>query len=149
MWRALVHDFSKFLPSEWFPYAEAFYLPHGQSRYQESEAFNVAWNNHQKRNKHHWQYWLITWDRGETEPLEMPHDFTREMVADWMGAGRAINGRWEVREWYNKNKDKIKLHPITREWVLTFIFQAEETRKGRKLNVIVAECGAACESLTK
>jgi hypothetical protein len=35
--------------------------------------------------------------------LPMPEKFVREMVADWMGAGRAITGRWDVNDWYRPN----------------------------------------------
>src|SRR5574340_1412489 len=68
-WQLIIHDASKFRPSEWKPYAATFYAPDGSVRYMESAAFAQAWNDHQKRNKHHWQYWLITWDSGGTEPL--------------------------------------------------------------------------------
>lgn len=114
---ALIHDMSKFKPSEWLPYAFTFYAPDGSKQYKETADFAEAWNHHQKRNKHHWQYYLITWDRGETEALPMPKKYLLEMVADWMGAGRAITGRWETKEWYDKNKDTIKLHPETRKAV--------------------------------
>ena len=50
-------------------------------------------------------------------PLEMPRGYLREMVADWMGAGRAITGRWEVAEWYARNRESIQLHPNTRTLV--------------------------------
>lgn len=111
---ALVHDISKFLPSEWFAYAYTFYDDDGKSRYIENDRFNEAWNHHQKRNKHHWQYWLLKMDRGDVIALEMPDKYIKEMVADWMGAGRAITGKWEVEQWYEKNKDNIILHPSTR-----------------------------------
>ena len=113
-WQIIIHDASKFLPSEWLPYARCFYAPDGSKQYKEGQDFTLAWNDHQKRNKHHWQYWLITWDRGETEPLQMPRRFVLEMVADWMGAGRAITGKWETDEWYRKNKNNMQLHPDTR-----------------------------------
>jgi len=113
-WRALMHDASKFLPSEWFPYAYTFYDDNGDKRYKETLEFNIAWNHHQKRNKHHWQYWLLKMDSGNIEALPMPYKYIQEMVADWMGAGRAITGKWEVMEWYQKNKDTIILHPDTR-----------------------------------
>lgn len=112
-----IHDMSKFLPSEWLPYARCFYALDGSKQYREGEAFNLAWNDHQKRNKHHWQYWLITWDRGTTEPLQMPRRYALEMVADWMGAGRAITGKWETAAWYEKNKTNMQLHPVTRAQV--------------------------------
>jgi hypothetical protein len=119
-WRALLHDWHKFLPSEWIPYAETFYKSDGSKQYVESAAFSRAWNLHQKRGKHHWQHWLITWDRGVTEPLEMSEPYVREMVADWYGAGKGITGHWAADEWYEKNKEKIKLHPNSekRVWEL-------------------------------
>jgi len=116
-WLGIIHDLSKFRPSEWFPYAHTFYAKDGSKQYHETYDFSIAWNHHQKRNKHHYQYWMITWDRGTTEPLEMPYKYILEMVADWMGAGRAITGKWEVKEWYEKNKDNIKLEIVTRRFV--------------------------------
>ena len=47
----------------------------------------------------------------------MPLPLIREMVADWMGAGRAITGRWDITEWYEKNRDAIQLAPDTRATV--------------------------------
>lgn len=116
-WRAIVHDLSKFRPSEWMPYARTFYAPDGSKQYNEGPDFALAWNDHQNRNKHHWQYYLLTWDRGETVALPMPKIYVWEMVVDWMGAGRAITGRWETKEWYGKNKDNMLLHPKTRKMV--------------------------------
>lgn len=112
----ILHDWDKFLPDEWFPYARTFYNKDGSKRYQEFPEFALAWNHHQKRNKHHWQYWLLTWDRGENEPLPMPDVFRREMLADWRGAGRAL-GFPDTADWYRKNADKMKLHPDTRRWI--------------------------------
>ncbi len=114
-WRAIVHDWDKFLPDEWRPYAEAFYEPDGRSRYVESPAMADAWNRHQKRNRHHWQFWLLTWDRGETDALPMAEADLREMVADWIGAGWAIANRPDPSPWYQENRDRIILHPASRE----------------------------------
>lgn len=113
---ALAHDWDKFLPDEWFPYARCFYAPDGSKQYQPSDAFTLAWNAHQKRNKHHWQYWMITWDKGNTECLPMPDVYRREMLADWIGAGKAL-GKPETWEWYEENKAAIQLHADTRRWI--------------------------------
>lgn len=113
--QAILHDWSKFLPSEWSPYARAFYAPDGSGQYHPEE-FTEAWNYHQKRNPHHWQYWMITWDRGETECLPMPDKYRREMLADWRGAGMAL-GKPDTKAWYLANKDKMHLHPETRAWI--------------------------------
>ena len=120
LWLAIIHDWSKFRPSEWFPYAATFYNPDGSKKYDPTDSFLFAWNAHQKRNKHHYQYWMLTMDRGETIMLPMPKRYMLEMLADWMGAGRAINGKWDVKNWYYKNKGNIHLNTETRrtiEWI--------------------------------
>jgi hypothetical protein len=54
--------------------------------------------------------WRITCD-------PMPDKYRREMLADWRGAGRAINGVDNTRQWYDQNRDKMKLHLETRAWI--------------------------------
>ena len=136
IWRLLIHDWSKFLPCEWFPYVEYFYgekarlqkeewddsryWPLAQKYY---DAFDRAWLHHQHLNPHHWQHWVLREDLGKSKVLEMPDRLWREMVADWMGAGRAITGRWEVEAWYTRNRETIKLGPGTRGNVDNLIAQ--------------------------
>ncbi|MBU1621842.1 MAG: hypothetical protein KJ604_20490, partial [Gammaproteobacteria bacterium] len=135
--RGIVHDWSKFLPSEWGPYAEYFYGgPHikwsevgvyGKTYHFElcwktcqegaKESFNFSWLYHQHRNPHHWQYWVLREDDGNTFALPMPLKYRLELLADWHGAGIAITGKRNTREWYEKNKDKMLLHPETRAWI--------------------------------
>ena len=111
----VLHDWSKFTPSEFVAYAESFYEADGTKRKgKPTEAFSYAWNRHQKIQPHHWQFWCITHDSGKLHALRMPDRFVQEMLADWIGAGIVINGRNEAREWYEKNKDKMWLHPDTR-----------------------------------
>lgn len=125
---ALIHDFSKFLPSEWFPYVNFFYgdYPSIQEvlgdaknhvkRFKEDvkEEFDYAWLHHQKRNKHHWQYWVLLLDAGKIQVLKMPEKYVHEMIADWRGAGKAITGEDNILTWYHGNRDKMILHPETR-----------------------------------
>jgi len=191
--RGLLHDLSKLLPSEFIPYARYFYgtwmeesewhgdkrnyVPWERTEMGISEAFDLAWLKHQKRNKHHWQYWLLVMDSSNKEftlqemgqgyqiylsrnnrhlaefdesilfpedrikpnvcndnaymyakeiqdrlnkspkVVLMPLKYQKEMLADWIGAGIAITGKREVREWYAKNRDNIILHPSTRAWI--------------------------------
>jgi hypothetical protein len=114
---AIFHDWDKFLPDEWLPYARCFYAPDGTKQYKEDASFTLAWNLHQKRNKHHWQWWVIMFDRGEFETIPMPDVYRREMLADWRGAGRAITGKDNTFSWYLDNYYKIKLHRDTRVWI--------------------------------
>lgn len=122
-WQGIIHDWSKFLPSEWLPYAEFFY---GEARPQKDtpgtwtkaharEPFNVAWLKHQHRCPHHYQHWILRNDDGTTVPLQMPHRYLFEMLADWEGAGRAITGKHGgTPAWYAKNRDKMLMHQNTR-----------------------------------
>lgn len=153
LWIAIVHDWDKFLPDEWLPYARTFYAPDGTKQYQESVDFARAWMKHQHRNPHHWQYWcsvdnqlplswtnILIWDRGSAQEVvernsggtiwyelrdiddarisvDPMHDvYRREMLADWRGAGLAL-GFPDTAGWYAKNRDNLKLHPDTRQWI--------------------------------
>ncbi len=113
----ILHDWDKFLIDEWAPYARTFYTSSGKNQYEPNEDFTIAWLLHQNRNRHHWQFWMITWDHGGTECLPMPDVYRREMLADWRGAGKAITGVDNTSSWYNHNRDKIQLHFETREWI--------------------------------
>src|SRR5690348_11402587 len=100
VWRAIIHDWSKFLPCEWYAYVNVFYgdhpswnhissgqkwagYPYELTKEYWAERFNLAWNHHQKCNKHHWQYWLLTNDSDSPkhQPLQMSDNYMREMVA--------------------------------------------------------------------
>ena len=108
----IVHDLSKFSPKEWSPYVNYFY---GDSK--DQRGFDAAWNHHQKANPHHWQYWVLREDSGGLKLLDMPERYRLEMLADWRGAGMAITGKDDTRNWYLKNRENMLLHPATLQWV--------------------------------
>ncbi len=124
---ALVHDWTKFLPREWFPYVRQFYNKDGTKKLSIRDKtgaydpaaqpieFQAAWLSHQ-RNKHHWQAWVSLGDKGHLVALPIPHIYVREMLADWIGAG-AAQGKVDPRGWYAKNGDKMVLHPSTRRYL--------------------------------
>lgn len=120
LWRLVIHDWSKFSPAEWTPYVRSFYGKQGRTP-EVRAAFDAAWLHHQHSNPHHWQHWLLQEDDGPLKTLPIPAPLVREMVADWMGAGRAITGRWEVAEWYAKNRERIRLHSDTRALVESLV----------------------------
>ena len=128
-WLALLHDNSKFRPDEWFPYAEFFYGAKkaswggprdGTGYYKPTDtgnaAFDFAWLLHQRRNKHHWQWWMLPEDEGGWKILPMPTRYRREMLADWRGAGMA-QGKPDTLGWYRANRHKMTLHDETRQWI--------------------------------
>ena len=128
-WLGIIHDLSKFLPSEFGPYARYFYGPYPRDDEHKPVSvvtgFNVAWLHHQHRNRHHWQRWLLTMDsaRGSDKivPFPMPDRYRKEMLADWRGAGRAY-GNSNTAEWYRENRDQIQLDAETRYWLEKRLF---------------------------
>lgn len=125
IWQGIKHDWTKFLPHQWFPYVQAFYgkkpNPRDNSGYYDAskignDAFMLAWSSHIHWNKHHWQYWILQHDDGGKSIFEMPDRYRKEMLCDWRGAGRA-QGKPDTKAWYLANMDKMQLHPDTRRWI--------------------------------
>lgn len=124
LWILIIHDWSKFLPSEFIPYALSF---GGKWNYNDRpeyvvHAFDKAWLYHQRRNRHHYQFWYLIQDDDSPILIEMPHKYVLEMVADWRGAGRAYGktSRGDdpnTKNWYLQRRDKILLHENTRKEV--------------------------------
>lgn len=127
-WLGIIHDWSKFTPKEFFPYANHFfgkgskgiktgrdstgyYRPGDTGK----QAFDLAWFYHQKRNKHHWQWWVEVEDYGN-KAVKMPIKYRKEMLADWRGAGRA-QGTPDTKAWYDKNSHRLILEKETRKWI--------------------------------
>lgn len=113
-WQLLKHDLSKFSPAEWSPYVRRFYM---QANPHDHIDFKVAWLHHLHHNPHHWQHWLLQNDDGKINALKMPRIYELEMLADWYGAGMAINGEADVKYWYMKNHMNMRLNPTTRTFV--------------------------------
>lgn len=125
IWRGIIHDLSKFLPSEWKPYANFFYggkptVRDSTGYYKPTDtgdaAFDMAWLYHQKRNDHHWQWWVLPEDDGGMKILPMSPKARTEMLCDWMGAGKA-QGKPDTAAWYLKNKGNMIIHPKTRRFI--------------------------------
>lgn len=128
----LLHDWSKFLPTEFIPYARHFYGADGQPHqirdktgyYKPTDtrdlAFDFAWFLHQGRNKHHAAYWTVPAEDGTFRHWPMPERYVREMVADFIGAGRA-QGKPDTAGWYRANGHRLPLHPDTRARVEALI----------------------------
>lgn len=135
MWRLLIHDWSKFLPSEFGPYAVYFYGgDDGPMRSpQSADRFEVAWLKHVHRNDHHWQHWVTTRPDGTASAAVMPRAAVLEMLADWLGAGRAQTGKWDATEWYLRNRNQMRLHPFTRVIVESVLLRLEESGRIRAL----------------
>jgi len=114
-WRGIAHDLTKFRPVEFIPYAKYYFGGRPMSE-REHEEYTLAWNYHQKRNRHHYHYWIM-FSRGRNSALPMPDKYRKEMIADMRGAARAKKAEQSVAEWYLERRGKILLHRETRAWV--------------------------------
>lgn len=79
---ALLHDNSKLLPSEFIPYANFFMSTNREKNYKQSDELNIdflnGWVKHQKRNKHHWNYWVCINRKNEIIPIPMPEKYIKQ-----------------------------------------------------------------------
>ena len=117
LYRLLKHDMSKFSIYEFKQYTRYF------SKKDNLNEFRIAWQHHKNHNDHHWQYWIDTDDR-EIEYIDMPEVCIKEMVADWLAAGKAYKGKWPDLNnwtWFNENYPKIKISDLTRSRLLNII----------------------------
>lgn len=122
LWRLIIHDLSKFGPSELPHYGRAFF---GDKS--DPDGMACAWAHHQNVNDHHWEWWIPRTGHnrndgpsGDDQPLPMPMHVVREMVADWLGASRAYGGAWPKSRgtwsWLQSAyPGKMRLHPMTVE----------------------------------
>ena len=115
--RGLVHDLSKFSPTEFFESVK--YYTGTKSPIVSCKAdkgYSLAWQHHKGRNPHHYEYWLDNFDKGGT-PLIIPFKYCLEMTCDWLAAGKAYQGRKfnyeDEYKWWWKKRDEVKLsmHP--------------------------------------
>lgn len=122
-WRGLVHDLDKLHPREWGARSKAATLELKDDDgnlvgSNVNDALAQSWLRHYHANPHHWQWWVIRLDSGEIRVLAMSDTYRRELLADWLAVSRAP-GRMAVVPWYLANRDKMLLHPETRQWLET------------------------------
>ena len=94
IWQGIVHDMSKFSPSEFIASAWYYFGDRSDSVINEGiiEKYQQAWLHHKGHNKHHWEYW-VDWDSntGEYILTHIPLRYMEEMYADMVGASKAYN----------------------------------------------------------
>lgn len=92
-WRGIIHDLSKFNPVEFW---ESVRYWDGKSspipKCKADKGYSLAWQHHKGRNSHHYEYWVDNLDSGG-KPIKMPWKDLLELIADYLGAGRAYLGK--------------------------------------------------------
>lgn len=129
---SIAHDDSKHSIEEYEAYDDYFYGKEGKDEDDISvidSAFDYAWLHHIHCNSHHWQHWILFEDEGNIKTLEMPVKDVYEMIADWWSFSWKSGNLSEIFDWYEKHKDKMKLHPMTRELVEKILEQIRNELK--------------------
>lgn len=116
LWRAVKHDWSKFLPCEFFAYARRFYGTAIDGTVE--VVFDKAWNHHIHLNDHHWEHHVLVRGGNKTTVMRMSEMQVREMVADWHGTAQSRGLAADTTPgWYLTNREAMALHPATRSRV--------------------------------
>lgn len=118
-WQGIVHDLSKFGFTEFFTSARYFQGDSSPIDAEKKErGYSIAWLNHKAKNKHHWIYWTDRKD-GKEIAVPMPDKYIKEMLCDYIGAGKAYNktkytNQSPLNYYENVDKNKMLLHQETR-----------------------------------
>ena len=91
VWRGLVHDLSKFSPTEFWEsvrYYDGTRSPITKCR--EKNGYSLAWLHHKGRNKHHWEYWF---DSENKTQINIPYKYAVESICDRVAASKTYCGK--------------------------------------------------------
>ncbi len=120
LWRLIIHDWSKFTPTELFGYAG------NTGGSTDKERWAKAWLHHFHLNPHHSEHHILSWC-GNLEFYDeigqgiapfvtlrpMPETYVREMIADMMATSKRVIGSYDIAHWLNQNGPKMHLHDET------------------------------------
>ena len=108
-WRGLVHDLSKYSPTEFWEGVKYFNGKHSPiTDCKRDKGYSQAWLHHKGRNKHHTDYW-VDLSAPDKTPI-IPYPYVAEMLCDKLAAGMIYKGKdwtkeYELEYWLNE-RDK-------------------------------------------
>lgn len=109
-WRGLVHDLSKYSPTEFWGSVK--YYQGGKRSpipiQKEQEGFSKVWLHHRAKNKHHSAYWYDS--KAPVKAPIIPYKYAVEMICDKLSASIVYTGKeWtketELNYWREKERD--------------------------------------------
>lgn len=128
LWRGLLHDLSKYSPTEFIPGVRHFIGTRSPNEGERAlKGYSDAWMHHKGRNRHHFEYW--TDYNPETKlmsPVKMPIVFVKEMFCDRVAASKVYQGKNYTDEhpykYFAPGKIRRSIHPETsyllEEWLI-------------------------------
>ena len=131
-WRGLVHDISKFSPTEFFEGVK--YWTGKRSPIlvaKEKTGISYAWLHHRGCNKHHYEYWIDKLDQGGV-PHKIPFEYVVEMVCDWLAACRTYtkdhkNIFKREYDWWKGHEPHVKIHKASKTLISVLLWNLAET----------------------
>ena len=120
-WVGLMHDMSKFSPSEFIDNVR--YTEKGLSpiiKKKQLYGFSESWMHHKAHNPHHYEYWTDDYDEGGY-CVRMPFRYIVECMCDYLGANMAYNdgdGSYQSElNWWKKARLNRNMHPDSIEFL--------------------------------
>ena len=132
-WFIDFHDDTKTIPDEYNAYDE--YLFGNKKDKNVENRYRIAKLNHIHSNPHHWQYWILIDEDLGVICTEMPYPYIVEMVCNWWSRSWEEDDLWSIFDYYEKYKNKIKLHKKSRkdlENILDILYKNLERVKGTR-----------------
>lgn len=135
-WRGIMHDMSKFSPTEFIPGVRFFLGTRSPNEAERARyGFSAAWVHHKGRNRHHFEYW--TDYNPETKvisPVKMPVRFVKEMFCDRVAASKIYQGKnysqMHPIKYFENGKARRMIHPETSDLLESWLVMLAE--KGEK-----------------
>ena len=121
-WRGLVHDMSKYSPTEFIESSKYYTGKHSPiSEAKRENGYSKAWLHHKGRNKHHYEHW-VDYSLDDSHVImgaPMPRKYIAEMVMDSISASRTYMGDAYTcqapLQYYLNSKNKLWfVHPKTK-----------------------------------
>lgn len=137
LWRGLMHDLSKYSPTEFF--AGVKYYTDGTRSPNEGErdeyGYSLAWMHHKGRNRHHFEYWSDYNPKTKVvSPVEMPLVYVKEMFCDRVAASKIYQKENYTDshpiEYFLRAKGRRVIHPATSDLIESWLVMLSE--KGEK-----------------
>lgn len=130
--QGLLHDLSKFSPTEFWPGVRFFDGTHSPTEDERrTYGYSLAWMHHKGRNRHHWEYWVdYSVQQGRYVPMPMPKRYLAEMLCDRIAASKIYKGAAYTDaaplEYLQNGKLRDHMHLGTRDLLVRFLTQLSE-----------------------
>ena len=130
-WRGLVHDLSKYSPTEFWEGVKYYVGTHSPiTEAKKDKGYSEAWLHHKGRNRHHAEYW-VDQTAPDSTPI-IPYKYAAEMICDKLAAGIVYQGENWTKEYQlsywekEKEKNKGRINPKIEKFITEVLTEVAE-----------------------